>query len=98
MKLVAGDVDDVALPTSWGWSPSVTRARPETIITPWSWAWRSRAVRPPARYLEVAHPVLARALGLADQLVLADARKRGIVVGLRFDALPPAGRRQPGGG
>jgi hypothetical protein len=40
------------------------------------------------RNLEIAHPVLAGALGLADQLVLAHAGQRRIVVGLGLDALP----------
>ena len=45
-------------------------------------------------HLEVAHPILARALGLADQLVLAHARERR---GRRTPAArrPPSRRRRP---
>lgn len=44
------------------------------------------------RHLEVANAILARALGLADQLVLAHPGERGIVIGLRLDSVPPAVR------
>src|SRR5581483_1230457 len=46
--------------------------------------------------LEIAHPVLARALGLADQLMLAYAGQRWVGVAGGPDAPPPAGRSGPG--
>ena len=53
---------------------------------------------PPARgHLEVAHPVLARALGLADQLVLAHARERGSSYACGSTPSQPASDRSGGG-
>ena len=43
---------------------------------------------PAGRHVEVAHAVVRRAVGRADELVLLDAGQPRVVVTLRGDALP----------
>ena len=97
VQLVAGDVHDIALADLVRLvaerDPRPPRDDHHAVVVGVALA-RSPAA---GRNLEVAHPVLAGALGLADQLVLADPGERRVVVGLRLDALPAGPSLRPAG-